>query len=219
MEAAQYNHLAQVGKGSAALSLLPAKFILVRWNWCHIFAFYPLKNLFLIACFLSFTCAFKLVTCSFSGSMSFVISCLLISAMVLGPFLSGLEAKPWVDSRSSKSSSFTFGLGPSLRKKHLSYTWVLIMEISTEKWSLSRVRNLSPVLSVSYQIQAHELLSPLSHQWHWRSWGCSWVWWTVRLQAEMLKMLWVRTQILMGPSKVCSGLRWVFQIARAELEA
>lgn len=55
------------------------------------------------------------LTCNFSGSMSFVISCLLISAMVLGPFLSGLEAKPWVESRSSKSSSFTFGLGPAVR--------------------------------------------------------------------------------------------------------
>lgn len=33
-------------------------------------------------------------TCNFSGSISLVISCLLISAMVLGPFLSFLDAKP-----------------------------------------------------------------------------------------------------------------------------
>lgn len=59
-----------------------------------------------------------LVTCNFRGSMSFAISCFLISAMVLGPFLSGLEAKPWVDRSSSKSSSFTFGLGPTVKQQH-----------------------------------------------------------------------------------------------------
>lgn len=32
-------------------------------------------------------------------------------------------------------------------------------------------------------------------------------------------MFWVQTQILIQTSKVCSGLRWVFQIAMAGLEA
>lgn len=62
-------------------------------------------------------------TCNLSGSISFVISSRLISAMVLGPFLSGLEAKPWVDNNSSKSSSFTFGLGPVVKIKPRDWTF------------------------------------------------------------------------------------------------
>lgn len=48
-------------------------------------------------------------TFSLSGSVSLAWSCLLISAMVLGPFLSALEEKPWFDSRSSKWFSDTRG--------------------------------------------------------------------------------------------------------------
>lgn len=48
-------------------------------------------------------------TFSLSGSVSLAWSCLLISAMVLGPFLSALEEKPWLDSRSSKWFSDTRG--------------------------------------------------------------------------------------------------------------
>lgn len=68
--------------------------------------------------------------------MSFVISCLLISAMVLGPFLSGLEAKPWVDSRSSKSSSFTFGLGPALQ--HSKMEWMVSWAVAAgHNWGIT----------------------------------------------------------------------------------
>lgn len=49
------------------------------------------------------------LTFSLSGSVSRACSCLRISAMVLGPFLSALEEKPWSDSRSSKSLSDTLG--------------------------------------------------------------------------------------------------------------
>lgn len=52
-------------------------------------------------------------TFSFSGSESRAWSCLLISAMVRGPFLSAREEKPWLDSRSSKSFSDTLGFGPA----------------------------------------------------------------------------------------------------------
>lgn len=48
-------------------------------------------------------------TFSLSGSVSLAWPCLLISAMVLGPFLSALEEKPWLDSRSSKWLSDTRG--------------------------------------------------------------------------------------------------------------
>lgn len=50
-----------------------------------------------------------LLTFSFSGSISFAISSFLISAIVLGPFLSLWALKPWPDNKSSKSAD-TFGL-------------------------------------------------------------------------------------------------------------
>lgn len=53
-------------------------------------------------------------TFSFSGSASRAWSCLLISAMVRGPFLSARKEKPWLGSRSSKSFSDTLGFGPKL---------------------------------------------------------------------------------------------------------
>ena len=55
----------------------------------------------------------SLSTFSFSGSESRAWSCLLISAMVRGPFLSAREEKPWLDNRSSKSFSDTLGFGPA----------------------------------------------------------------------------------------------------------
>lgn len=52
------------------------------------------------------------LTFSFSGSASLACSCRRISAMVLGPFRSALDEKPWWDSRSSKSLSDTLGFWP-----------------------------------------------------------------------------------------------------------
>lgn len=49
---------------------------------------------------------------SFSGSISLAISSFLISAIVLGPFLSLVPEKPWPDSRSSKLASEALGLEP-----------------------------------------------------------------------------------------------------------
>ncbi len=56
-------------------------------------------------------------TWSLRGSMPLDSSCFLISAIVLGIFLSVLEPKPCVDNRSSKSSRFTLGFGPKGHKQ------------------------------------------------------------------------------------------------------